>query len=386
MSKRVIDVIVENCILTVKYSDCTSVQWSIANCGDPTPVPKQPGDWPPPDPVEDVRCRVAIKVGEQAAARLNNYLSGLILTGPVANLPALYSAAKIAEYGWPISLYDAMFGFYWDGVFGGGTPGNDAKIDWDANSATITAEVQEALYCILPESGEITETTVELWVGVLNGMGTEFHTLLAALLLIWPLAQLREMAFNASTTTDAVDCEAFACSGAPSGDPCSEVDMDWSAVTTTPAPWENIPGIINMSGWSGDTEYIDSCGIAPNTVDYTASRVSNGNWIRTGAANTCLGISLRYTPDAPCIITHAQFSFSKNSPNSIGLGIVARRASDGAYVVLKSESRPAIQPLSGAFIWTGAPIAVSEVLFFVHSGINSGTFQIQMTENKVNSP
>lgn len=385
MSKRVTNVVVEFCKLTVYYSDCTNVTYDISNCGDKTPEEKKPGDWPPPDPVTDVQCRVAIKVGQQTAERLNNYLSGLILTNPAANLVALYTSVKIAEYGWPIALYDPFWQFYYDSIFPaeGGTPGFEAKQDWDANSAAIIAAVQEALYCSLPSSGEITETTREIWVAALNGMATDFTTILGALLLVWPLAQLREMAFNASVTTDAVDCEDFDCGGSPSGDPCAGIDIVWSAIGATPSQWQSLTDV-DTSGWEGDVSNVENCGTG--SVNYGATRSANTPWNVTGAQNVCLGLAIKYTLDVPCVITHAAISFNRNSGNSLYVAIAARRASDGVYVILEGQARPALQPLSGALVWTGDPIAVSEVMYIFHSGNSSGAASINVTRCELNHP
>lgn len=386
MSRRVTDVIVENCVLTVKYSDCTSVSWSIANCGDTTPEPEKPGPGPDPHPTPDVRCRVAVHMAAQIVT--NRYIDFLNAATPASvasfgvGLAAVVSA-KLAAWAWSAALYPGLYVFGFDAVTFGD---RDAALTvYNADSQAVLDIVAEALYCVLPSSGAIDITTVEVLRSALNGIGETIYTLLAEFLGMYPLERLRDEAFEASITTDAVDCAEFACGGVPSGDPCAEVDVTWTAVAATPATWENVAGTIDTSGWEGDTDGITQSPPGSN-VDYTASRGSNENWVHSGASNTAIGVAIRYTPDVPCVITDAQFAYSKNAPNSILLAIVGRRASDGVYQVLKKEVRPAVQPLSGQLVWTGSPIALSEVLFIVHSSANSGTAQVRITANKVNDP
>lgn len=383
---RVTDVVFENCTATVYYSDCTSITYDISNCGDKTPDDKDPGDWPPPDPVEDVRCRVAIHLGDDIVERFMDFLNNLNLVNPAANVPAYtYAINRISVYGWPIGVHGAVVNFYNSLGIGTSFIGNTAKGYYDNNTALALATVQEALYCVLPSNADIDEVTREVFVAALRGIGGEFYTLLADFVTLWPLSDIRYLAALASTTTDEIDCSSFNCAGVPSGDPCAEVDLVWASVAATPATWENVPGTIDTSGWSGDTDGITQSPPGSN-VDYTASRGSNENWVHSGASNTAIGVAIRYTPAVPCVVTHAQFAYSKNAPNSILLAIVGRRASDGVYQVLKKEVRPAVQPLSGQLIWTGSPIALSEVLFIVHSSANSGTAQVRITANKVNDP
>lgn len=393
MSKRVTNVVVEFCVLTVYYSDCTSVSYDISGCTDTTPEPKKPGDWPAPDPVADVVCRVAIKVGEQAAQRLNNYLSGILLTGPLANLPALYSAAKIAEYGWSIALYDAMYGFYWNGVFaGGGNPGNDAKIDWDANSAAITAAVQEALYCSLPSTGEITEQILGIWAAALDGMGTEFFSLLSDLLLIWPLAQLRELAFNASTTTDAVSCAAFDCEGGGFAGACDSADFVWTGVAATPAQWEGVNGSVDTNAWTGEEIFLSS-DITTGIFQSEAARNPNETWRRTAPASPILGdgtralryMAITYTPDSPCVVTSLSFGSLSNSGSGSKMMAVAVQLMDDSWTVLKNiYFTPAPQTDSPGLSWSGTPVTVKQIMWITGHYRGTSAVTVQIRDCKIN--
>lgn len=380
MSKRVTNVVVENCTLTVYYSDCSTATYDISNCGDKTPESKKPGDYPDPDPVEDVRCRVAIKVGQQAAARLNNYLSGIILTNPLANLTSSYNAIKLAEYGWSISLWDAMNGFYYNSVFeGGGTPGDAAKDDWDANSAAITASVQEALYCVLPASGEIDDTTREIWAVALDGMGTEFMSILADLLTIWPLAQLREMAFDASLTVDAVDCEAFDCGGSGIATACNAQAIEWTAVAATPIQWAAVSGNVDTSAWTGEPLTIRPPG---TTISFeAATRNPNETWKATGAVspggNALRYIGIQWTPDEPCVVTKLRFRHISNSGGGSKMGAIAVQLMSGVWTVLEDAYyTPAPQNDVQNTGWEGSPVTIQSVMFI--AGHYKGTTSVSM--------
>lgn len=383
---RVVDVIVENCVLTVKYSDCTTQSWSIANCGSTTPIVDEPGPGPDPHPTPDVRCRVARHVADNIVD--NRYIDFLEAATPAAagsfgiGMAAVVSAA-LAAWAWSAAIYPSLYAYGMSVALSG----DQATIltYWSSNQALVRDTVAQALYCVLPESGAIDTTTRDLFRSELNALGSLIYTRLAEFMGMYPLERLRDEAFEASVTTDEVDCEAFECGGSPSGEPCAGLEMVWLDVGATPSTWENVPGTIDTSGWSGDVEGITQSPPGSN-VDYTASRTPNGNWIHTGAAMTAIGVAVRYTPEVPCVVTHAAVSYAKNSGNSILLSIVGRRASDGVYQVLSKQIRVAIQPLSGALVWTGSPIALSEVLFIIHSSNSSATAQVQITRCEVNHP
>lgn len=390
MSKRVTNVVVENCTLTVYYSDCSSITYDISNCGDKTPETKKPGDWPDPDPVEDVRCRVAVKVGQQAAERLNNYLSGIILTNPLANLTSSYNALKLAEYGWSIGLWDAMNGFYYNSVFeGGGTPGDAAKDDWDTNSASITASVQEALYCVLPASGEIDDTTRKIWAVALDGMGTEFMSILVDLLTIWPLAQLREMAFNASLTVDAVDCESFDCGGSGISTACNAQAIDWSDISATPAQWEALSGTLDITGWAGEEIRVSPESLGTMIPLQTATRNENENWVATGAVSPG-GNALRYTalkwsPNEPCVVTDLYMRSQSNSGGGTKTAAIAVQLMDDSWTVLVSTTlTPAPVPDIISPSWSGDPVQIKSAIFLTGHYRGSGSVTIQITDCNIN--
>lgn len=385
MSKRVTDVVFENCTATVYYSDCTHITFDISNCGDKTPEEQKPGDSPDPHPTPDVRCRVAVHMAAQIVT--SRYIDFLNAATPASvasfgvGLAGVVSA-KLAAWAWSVALYPDLYAFGFTTVTSGDR--DTALTAYDADPDAVLFEVGQALYCVLPETGAIDETTRELFRGVLNGLGGALYTRLAEFLGIYPLERLRDEAFEASITTDAVDCELFDCDGSPSGSACAPVDITWSSIGVTPAAWENIAGNIDASAWDGDTSAIEECGVG--LVDYTASRSSLQAWLHSGAAGQCIGVGLRYTPDAPCVVSHVAFDYQKNTGNSIALIIAVKRASDGVYQVLSSQVRAAIQPLSGALVWSGSPIAATEIVFLVHSGSSTGTFEMRITKCKVNDP
>lgn len=388
MSKRVTNIVVENCTLTVSFSDCTTMVYDISNCGDKTPETKNPGDWPPPDPVADVVCRVAIKVGQQAAERLDNYLSGLNLVDPFLNLPAFYTSGKIAEYGWSISLYNAMINFYHDVITGSPTAGKEAADDWDANSAAIIAAVQEALYCVLPSSGEITDATRQIWALALDGIGTPFMSLLSDLLLIWPLAQLREMAFNASTTTDAVSCAAFDCGGGGGiSQPCPTALFDWSGIGATPGTWAAEPaGQLDTSTWTGDT--LDFRPDEPIITLETTTRNPNDDWRATGAISpggqNLRYMAIRYTPETPCVVTHVDWGSGSNSGGGSKMMAVAAQLEGGQWTVLKSDLFGVGSTDAPGQNWTGSPVTVTALMFITGHYRGTGPVSIQIRNNNIN--
>lgn len=199
----------------------------IALCQGQTPVEEKPGDWPNPiDPGGDVRCRVAIKLGEIAAERLDNYL-GLNLDVTVPGVPETWAATKIGQYGWPITIWNDLRAFtysLYDGLTAG--RGKDAKTEYDTISATIITNVQQALYCALGEDGQITSQTRGFWSINLSGLSGAFYDVLHDFVSGWPLEDLRKLAFEASTTTDEVDCGSFDCEG-NSGDCGDTIDAQF---------------------------------------------------------------------------------------------------------------------------------------------------------------
>lgn len=217
---RVKDIRFEGTFMIVEYTDCTTKEFNLCVECPEVPIEDNPGDWP--DPITDpaTRCRVATHVGLAAAQRLNNFLSGLNLNTSALNIFEAYAAAKIVEYGWDINLWDDVVNFcisLYNGLSSG--RGLDAKNDWDASSTDDTTNSQEALYCALDDTGELQEPQRAQWsLNLTSAFTGDFEGVLADFLQIWPLAQLREMAFAASTNTAAVNCAAFDCGESP--EPC----------------------------------------------------------------------------------------------------------------------------------------------------------------------
>lgn len=197
--------------LVFYMSDCTTQEIDLCVECPQVPIEDDPGDWPNPEPSEDVRCRVATHVGLLAANRLNNFLSGLNLDTQGLNILGAYATGKIAEYGWPITMYAGLTAFAQSLFTGGGAgAGKAAKIDWDAGNAEDILASQEALYCSITETGEVDEPQRAQWAFLMES-GGDFESLLAQFVGLWPLASLRADVYAASINEAAVDCEAFDC-------------------------------------------------------------------------------------------------------------------------------------------------------------------------------
>ena len=205
------DVTMSGTIMIFTFSDCTTKEFDLCIECPEVPIDENPGNWPEPVEGELTRCRVAVHVGEFVAERLANYLDGLNLSTYVPFNTEAYVASKIAEYGWPIGVYGDMLGFtqalYIDNAAGTGL---DAETDWLAGSTEDIANAQEMLYCAIDATGKIDEGNRSQWSANLAPMG-QFEVVLSEFVKVYPLFQLRELAFDASTNTAAVDCDDFDC-------------------------------------------------------------------------------------------------------------------------------------------------------------------------------
>lgn len=306
----------------------------IALCQGQTPIEDDPGDYP--DPVEDpaVRCRVAIKVGELAAERLYDYLSGLNLDTYVPFATEAYVMAKIAQYGWPVSLYaDLYSGFtrsLYDESLGAGR-GKDAKEQYDAQTAAVTANVQEALYCALTVDGKITDQTRGFWSVNLSNLSGAFYDVLHDFVRGWPLDQLRQMAFDASTTTDTVDCSGFDCEG-NSGDCGAAVDAQFEG--------QIIANFGFLAIESGNTSEFPDFQPTPFTFETTRS---NYGW-RVGTFCT--------SSNSPCeavgIIREFETPFRLCNVNAV----MSCQAANGSYNTANSRIAAIYVKYAGSGDWT----------------------------------
>lgn len=214
MAQRVKDIERIGTKLIITYNDCTQEEIDLCVECPQSPIEDDPGKWPDPVITPDTRCRIALKLGEFAALRLNNFLSGLNLSSAGANAFEPYVALKLAEYGWPIDLFDELRGFCSDlfAAGGGAGLGSAAKSEYDASVSANTFAVQQHLYCVLDDTGVFEEAQRTAWRTRLASDVTEdFETCLALFLDVWPLSQLRQLAFEYSTTTDTVDCALMDC-------------------------------------------------------------------------------------------------------------------------------------------------------------------------------
>lgn len=220
---RITKIIQEGTKLYVYTSDCDPP--TIIDLCVECPRPGEsddPGDWPKPIPGEDARCRVATIVGAFAADRLADYLAGLNLNIYQLNLISAHIAFKLGQYGWSVLLFDAL-GRLTDDLYGGfggqfAGIGLTAINEYNANPALARQMARESLFCALSDSGEITLQARDLWTSLqlprfFGGQFGAFAEVLSRFLRIWPLDQLRALAFQASTTSEAVDCDGFQCGG-----------------------------------------------------------------------------------------------------------------------------------------------------------------------------
>lgn len=229
--KRVVSVTNEvKGFLHILYNDCTSEDIPICQDCD-IPPEENPGEWPDPEPGSEARCRIAIHVGEIAADRLNDFLSGLNLSSYAANFTPPYIMAAIAAWAWPVSVYGALYSFT-SSLFnaGGAGIGLAAKNDYDAASGATVTEVQNALYCSLDDTPQLTSLERDLWSTVYLPPEGAFPSLLGTFVQLWPLDDLRMLAFNASINTASVNCAAFTC-GDPETGGCEPTN-----ITTTHYP------------------------------------------------------------------------------------------------------------------------------------------------------
>lgn len=369
MSKRVTNIVVEDCTLTVVFSDCTTAIYDISNCGDKTPVPEQPGPGPDPHPTPEVRCRVAVHMAAQIVT--NRYIDFLNAATPASvasfgvGLAAVVSA-KLAAWAWSAALYPSLYTFGFNAVTSGDR--DTALTEYNAAPQTVIDTVAEVLYCVLPSTGAINEQTREIFRVALEGLGSVTYTRLAEFLGIYPLERLRDEAFEASVTTDTVDCSSFDCEsgGIPSG--CATEVLDWSEIGATPAGWESA-GVMNFAGWTGDLDGIDN-----GDTDYSCTREPNDDWRNNDMATTGNPgkIGIRYVLAAPCVVTRIRFQYSVGNGNTKRM-YVGVKTTSGVYTILKRQQFDVISPFGVSIDWNNEPpVEVEEIYFFALHGGTSG--------------
>lgn len=388
MSKRVTDVFVENCTITVKYSDCTQVTYSVENCGDKTPVEQQPGDIPDPHPTPDVRCRVALKMATQIVT--NRYIDFLNAATPASvasfgvGLAAVVSA-KIAAWAWSAALYPALYSFGFTAVTSGDR--DAALTTYNADPSGIEETIAEIIYCILPDSGAIDDQTRQIMRAAIEGVGGAFYVRLAEFLGIYPLERLREEAFEASITTDTISCT-FDCGGAgiPSG--CGALYYQWVDVAATPGTFVSDVGVIDPSSWLGEAMILTPTGATTYTAEL-ATRGANEDWQAIGAAsptgNALRYMSLVWTPETPCTVTELGVHTISNSGGGSKTVHIVAQLMDDTWTMLKQYlSTPAPVPDSLNLQWEGTPITVKAVRFITGHYKGTGSVTIKMRQHTIN--
>lgn len=387
MSKRVIDIFVENCMLTVKYSDCTEIVWPISNCGDKTPEPEKPGDPPDPHQQPDTVCRIALKV--PVGIVTDRYIDFLNAATPASvasfgvGLAAVVSA-KLAAYAWSAALYPSLYAFGFNMVTSGDR--DTALATYNADPTGTIAIVQEILYCLLPANGAISDQTRQIFRAALVAQGGVFFVRLAEFLGIYPLERLRDEAFEASITTDTVSCT-FDCGEAEVPAGCGSQFFDWDGIGATPSTWVSDQGAIDTSSWSGDPMTI-----FPTSSTYTAELATRGvnqEWNAIGAVspggNALRYLSLVWTPETPCTITHLGMSTISNSGGGTKTAHIAVQLLDNSWHLLTQVvSTPAPVPDNLGLPWSGDPITVKAVRFITGHYKGTGSVSIYMRTNSIN--
>lgn len=395
MSKRVTNVVVEGCTLYVYFSDCDApTEYDISGCTDTTPVPKQPGDAPDPFPDNDTRCRVAWHVAE--GVLVDRFIDFVNAATPAAAASfglgmAAVASAKIAAWAWSAALYPELWSFGMSLNVGGDRAAILAA--YDGNEAAVLAIVREALYCVLPENGAISEQTKEIFRAALVGLEDTIYVRLAEFLGIYPLERLRDEAFEASITEDAVDCEAFDCEESEFATACTPALFNWPDVGTTPMTWEGINGSVDTAGWTGEPITL-SADITGTAFDSVAARNPNENWKRTGAVSPLLPgggrayryMAVVYTPAAPCVVTSLRFGSQSNSGNgSKMMAIAVQRPDDSWHVVINRNFTPAPQTDTPGLNWVGDPITAKAVMFITGHYRGSTTITVQIRDCQINT-
>lgn len=387
MSRRVTDIFVENCVLTVVYSDCTSVTWPISNCGDKTPVPAKPGDPPDPHPTPDVVCRVALKV---AAGIVTDRYIDFLTAATAASLAsfgvglAAVVSAKLAAWAWSAALYPSLYLFGANAITSGD---RDAALATYTGDPTGTVEaVAEILYCLLPANGAISDQTRNIFRAALEAQGGAFFVRLAEFLGIYPLERLRDEAFEASITTDTIECD-FDCGDAEIPAGCGAQYFDWSGIGATPSTWVSDNGVVDASAWSGDP-----IELSPPGTSYTAELATRGvneDWRAIGAASPP-GTGLRYmslvwTPATPCTITSLGMGTISNSGGGTKSVAIAVQLLDDSWRLLKQYiSTPAPVPDTLGITWSGTPVTVKAVRFITGHYKGTGSVNIYMRDHSIN--
>lgn len=307
---RVKDVRLEGTFLIIEYTDCTTKEINLCVECPEVPIEDNPGDWPDPIDNPNVRCRVAIKLGQIAAERLNDYL-GLNLDITLPGVPETWTATKIGQYGWPIALYTDLVGFTYS-LFNGLTAGRgkDANTQYDANPATVITNVQEALYCSLGEDGKIDEQSRGSWSMKLAALSGAFYDVLHDFIRGWPLEDLRELAFEASTTTDSVNCESFDCGASPA--PCDFTETLFAVYDGADEGYWSTP----PATYLGHTSRNFSTGTCilqlPSPVCITKIRVSHA-----GQSGTAWRKIQLFIDDVPYPIQNSKYHTSCNTNDSL---------------------------------------------------------------------
>lgn len=379
-SKRVTDILFdpETCIMTVVYNNCDSKSFSIEGCDDTTPDDEQPGDTPPPFPQDDVRCRVAVKMaGYIVTSRYIDFYNAItpesVLVPPIL---AGIVTAKIATYTWAITTFDGLYSFATFSLISGD---RDTALDeYNTSPTTVINAVAEALYCVLPGSGELSVQVIEAFRTALNDLGSVTYSRLAEFMGIYPLENLRNEAFAASLTVDEVDCDGFDC-GDFSGLECADQYITWTDIAENPYPgWYGVNGMINTSAWEGDTTEIGD-------VPFNTTRTASHAWDCTAPQGQTVGIGVQRVFDPPCTVHYLRGSATKNQTTRIRRICVYRRYDDGKYVVLQNVNQTGLVNTVFSSSWSGDDIAVTEVLWLFITERTDAALHMTATGSQINT-
>lgn len=245
---RVKNIFREGNELVIVYSDCEEERIDLCTDCDPPPS-EDPGDYPDPVPAPTTRCRVALKL----AARIvtDRYIDFLSAATPTVTADAILLggvvAAKIALWVWPITAFPYLEGFAINAVSSGA---RSAALDaYAADSAGFLNDVANFIYCCLSDPVVIDAISVGCFRGAMASSGLQQYEALAVFLSFYPLNILRQEAFDASVTTDAIDCSGLDC------DEASSWCYEWN-FTTSNGGWTNFElanggtmGWVMGSGW-----------------------------------------------------------------------------------------------------------------------------------------